>query len=190
MKTVLVILAEGFEEIEAVTPIDVLRRAGAEVTVAGLSDGPVRGSRGVLVVPDKSLNAVLSDEFDLVVLPGGMPGATNLRADDRVGAILARTLEADGTVGAICAAPAVVLDSLGLLRGRRATCHPALADEMKEGALTNERVTVDGRIVTSKGPGTAMEFALALVAALYGEKKACEVNEPMFARVAGAKEIE
>ena len=179
-----VVLAEGFEEIEAVTPIDVLRRAGAEVTVAGLEDGPVLGSRGVRIVPDTPLADVASVEYDLVVLPGGMPGATNLRKDPRVVEIVRRTLAANRTVGAICAAPAVILDSCGVLAGRRATCHPALADRMVEGELTNERVTVDGNVITSMGPGTAMEFALALVSALYGDAKAEEVNAPMFARLA------
>jgi len=181
-KQVVVVLADGFEEIEAVTPIDVLRRAGAHVTAAGLDEGPIRGSRGVVVVPDAPLEAVAADDFDLVVLPGG-PGASNLRDDLRVKEILARTLAADGTVGAICAAPAVVLDALGFLRDRRATCHPSLAKEMRVGRLTGDRVTVDGRLVTSKGPGTAMEFAFALVTALFGPEKAAEVNAPMFARL-------
>jgi 4-methyl-5(b-hydroxyethyl)-thiazole monophosphate biosynthesis len=183
MTTVLVILAPGFEEIEAVTPIDVLRRAGAEVTVAGLADGPVPGSRGIRILPDSSLEAEAEKDYDLVVLPGGMPGATNLREDPRVVSIVKRTLAADRTVGAICASPAVVLDAVGVLAGRRATCHPALANQMVEGELTDERVTVDGNIITSKGPGTAMEFALALVTALYGPDRAAEVNAPMFARV-------
>ena len=182
MKRVLVILAEGFEEIEAICAIDVLRRADAEVVVAGLGEGPVRASRGVVVVPDVALADALTDDYDLVVLPGGMPGAANLRDDTRVKEVVTRTLKADGSVGAICAAPAVVLESYGLLRGRRATCHPNLAGEMVEGTLTNERVTVDGNLITSKGPGTALEFALTLVAHLFGEEKAEEVNAPMFTR--------
>ncbi len=178
---VLTILAEGFEEIEAVTPVDVLRRAGAEVTVAGLTGDPVCGSRGIVIVPDAALSAVAGTAWDLVVLPGGMPGATNLRNDPLVRTVLEETARAGRTIAAICASPAVVFDSFGLLRGRRATCHPALAGEMGEGTLTGERVTVDGNIITSMGPGTAMEFALALVKELFGEEKAAEVNAPMFA---------
>jgi 4-methyl-5(b-hydroxyethyl)-thiazole monophosphate biosynthesis len=182
MKKVLVILAEGFEEIEAVTPIDVLRRAGAEVTAAGLGEGPVRGSRGITLVPDASLAEVEDVDFDLVVLPGGMPGATNLRDDPRVKRVLSRTLNRDRSVAAICASPAVVLSAHGFLAGRKATCHPNLAGEMKECQRVDERVVVDGNIITSKGAGTAMEFALTLVTHLFGESKAEEVNAPMFAR--------
>ena len=181
MTKVLVILAEGFEEIEAVTPIDVLRRAGAEVVAAGLADGPVKGSRGISILPDAPLSDVEEEEFDLLVLPGGLPGATNLRDDPRVKGLIERTLAANGTVGAICAAPATVLSTHGFLAGRRATCHPNLAEDMVQGELVDERVVVDGNIVTSKGPGTAMEFALTLVAELYGPDKAEEVNAPMFA---------
>jgi 4-methyl-5(b-hydroxyethyl)-thiazole monophosphate biosynthesis len=182
MKSVLVLLAEGFEEMEAVVPIDVLRRAGAEVVAAGLADGPVRGSRGIVLVPDTPLDEVLDREFDLVVLPGGIPGAPNLRDDPRVKDILHRTLAADRTIGAICASPAVVLSTHGLLKGRRATGHPGTADQMVEGEFTNERVTVDGRIITSKGAGTAMDFALALVTALFGAAKVEEINSTMYAR--------
>ena len=183
MKTALVILAEGFEEIEAVTPIDVLRRAGAEVTVAGVGDGPITGSRGVTILPDAPLAEVADRDYDVVVLPGGMPGATNLRDEPRMKEILTRTLEKDGVVGAICASPAVVLDTLGFLVGKVATCHPALAEDMKTGNRTEDRVVVDGNIVTSKGPGTALEFSLALVRHVFGPAKAHEVNAPMFGKV-------
>jgi len=183
MKNVLVILAEGFEEIEAVCAIDVLRRAGAEVVVAGLDAKPVKASRGVVIVPDAPLEDVAEHDFDLVVLPGGMPGAANLRDDPRVKEVIARALEKGLMVGAICAAPAVVLASHGFLHGRRATCHPNLESEMTTGTLTGDRVTVDGNIVTSKGPGTALEFALTLVEQLFGKAKAEEVNAPMFTRL-------
>ncbi|MHC4471821.1 MAG: DJ-1 family glyoxalase III [Planctomycetota bacterium] len=183
MKRVLVILAEGFEEIEAVTPIDVLRRAGAEVTAAGLGAGPVKGSRGVTLLPDAPLSEIEEEEFDLVVLPGG-PGAAELRDDPRVTRILTRTLAADRRVGAICASPAVVLSTHGFLAGKRATCHPNVVSEhMKEGDLVDERVVVDGNVTTGKGAGTAMEFAMALVAELFGPEKVEEVNARMYARL-------
>lgn len=178
---VLVPLAEGFEEIEAVTVIDVLRRAGAEVTVAGLREGAVKGSRGVVVVPDVTLDAQDVEAFDAIVLPGGMPGATNLAADPRLGAML-RAAASGGsqTIGAICAAPAVVLQGLDLLGGRRATCYPSFSKELP--TYEDRRVVVDGKVITSQGPGTAMEFALELVRQLMGEDEARAVAAPMLHR--------
>jgi 4-methyl-5(b-hydroxyethyl)-thiazole monophosphate biosynthesis len=180
MTRAIVLLAEDFEEIEAVTPIDVLRRAGVEVTVAGLRSGPLRAARGTVIVPDVALDDAPPGPWDAVVLPGGMPGAERLGADARVLGLVRENLEAGRLVGAICAAPATVLGENGLLEGHRATCHPALADRL--GRPRDEgRVVVDGNLVTSQGPGTAMEFALTLVAELLGEAKAEEINAPMFA---------
>ena len=170
---VLVPLVEGFEEIEAVTVIDVLRRAGLEVVVAGLTEGPVRGSRGIVVTPDTTMEAVAGVAYEAVVLPGG-PGSKALAEDARVRQALQAVVAREGLLGAICAAPAVVLQPLGLVEGRRATCHPGLASQLPGRA--DERVVRDGNLVTSQGPGTAMDFALALVEHLAGPDTAAEVR--------------
>jgi 4-methyl-5(b-hydroxyethyl)-thiazole monophosphate biosynthesis len=178
MATAIVLLAPGFEEIEAVAAIDVLRRAGLEVTAASLAAGEVRASRRTLVVPDIALEDVPARDWDAVVLPGGMPGAENLAADERVLELVRRQLDAGRVVAAICAAPAVVLGEHGLLGDRRATCHPALADRLgKEPA--DERVVVDVPLITSRGPGTAIEWALAIVTAIAGPAAAGRVEGPM-----------
>jgi 4-methyl-5(b-hydroxyethyl)-thiazole monophosphate biosynthesis len=179
-RRVLVPLAEGFEEIEAVTVIDVLRRAGIEVVVAGLTAGPLKASRGVVVVPDVLLDDVVDQPFDMVVLPGGMPGAKTLGADARVRKVVERTRDRQRWVAAICAAPAMVLEPAGLLKDVPATGHPSMRDKLS--AYTDQRVVTSGRMVTSQGPGTAMEFALDLVRHLCGEPKAREVAAPMLAR--------
>jgi len=176
---VLVPIAEGSEEIEAVCIIDVLRRAGADVTVASVGDPQVTASRGVRIVADCQIEDCREVDFDLIVLPGGMPGAAHLRDSQALLDLLRRQRAADGWYGAICAAPAVVLSHHGLLAGREATSHPAFADQLADGHAVDARVVVDGRCVTSQGPGTAIEFALTLVKLLMGEAKAAEVAAPM-----------
>jgi 4-methyl-5(b-hydroxyethyl)-thiazole monophosphate biosynthesis len=173
-KRVLVPLAEGFEEIEAVTVIDVLRRAEVEVVAAGLEAGAVRGSRGVVVTPDAPLSEVADEDFDAVVLPGGGPGSHALAADERVGALLKRHSTEGRVVAAICAAPGIVLAPLGLLEGKRASGYPGLKEKVP--GWVDEPVVRDGDLITSQGPGTAMAFALSLVEALVGAEKADEVG--------------
>lgn len=175
---VLVPIAPGVEEIEAVTVIDVLRRAGAEVTVAGLVDGVIEASRGVKLVADVALDAVLDVAFDAVVLPGGLGGTNRLRADPRIRAILERSRRAGSLIGAVCAAPTVLWDA-GLLEGKRATSHPSVLDVLTGARTSEERVVIDDGIVTSRGAGTSMEFALALARLLVGEAKERELRAAM-----------
>lgn len=169
MATILVPLAQGCEELEAVTVIDLLRRAGIEVVTAGLDEGPVRASRGTRLLPDTTLDEALTRDYDMVVLPGGLPGADHLDRDPRIGALLQRMSGQGRFVAAICAAPKVLANA-GLLRGRRATAFPgALDGPALDGVrLSEEDVVADGKIITSRGPGTAMDFALALIETLAG----------------------
>ncbi|WP_435103093.1 DJ-1 family glyoxalase III [Arhodomonas sp. AD133] len=175
MACVLVPLAEGCEELEAVTVIDLLRRAGIEVTVAALADGPVTASRGVVLEADTTLASVLADDFDMIVLPGGGEGAKRLTADERVRDLLARHAESGGWTAAICAAPSV-LAGAGLLAGRQVTSFPGWLDEVADITYLEEPVVTDDRVVTSRGPGTAMDFALALIEHLEGTATAAGVE--------------
>lgn len=184
MPRVLVPLAEGFEEIEAVTVIDVLRRAGVEVVSAGLTEGPIKGSRGVTVIPDTALHRIDDADFDMVVLPGGLPGADNLRLDKRIHEIVTRIHEREGYVTAICAAPTIYAD-LGFLEGRKATSHPSVREKVhpRVGEYSDDRVVMDGHFITSRSPGTAMEFAMKLVEVLKGPEMVAKVNEGVMARL-------
>lgn len=171
MTKVLIPLAQGCEELEAVTVIDILRRAGIQVITAGLETGPVRASRGTVLLPDATLDDALENEFDMIVLPGGMPGSEHLKNDKRVIASLQKAAAEGKYIAAICAAP-MALHAADLLQGKKATSFSGVLDAMP-GSHTymNDRVVVDGRIVTSKGPGTAMDFALTLVELLVGKSK-------------------
>jgi 4-methyl-5(b-hydroxyethyl)-thiazole monophosphate biosynthesis len=178
-KKVLVPIADGTEEIEAVTIIDVLRRAGAQVTVASVNQLQVTASRGVKLVADCLIAPCADLSFDLVALPGGMPGSENLHENQVLKQLLARQQESGRLYGAICAAPAVVLETQGLLKGRQATSHPNFIDRLQSAKTSSSAVVVDGNCVTSQGPGTALAFALALVEQLYGKAKRKEVEAPM-----------
>lgn len=173
MPTVLTILPEGFEELEAVAPVDLLRRAGAEVTTAALGGQiHVTGRNGFTVHADTTLTAVGETLFDLLFLPGG-PGVKLLRADPRVLATVHRHHTADRWLAAICAAPTVLLDA-GLLAGRRYTAHFSVAAELP-GLLAGERTVADGRLLTSRGAGTAIDFGLLLVEKLFTPERARDV---------------
>ncbi len=181
-KRALVTIADGIEEIEAVCIIDTLRRAGAEVTVASVDGLQVMASRGVKLVADKLIGDCQGETFDLIVLPGGLPGAEHLR-DCALLVEMLRAQEASGRLyGAICASPAVVLGHHGLLGDKRATCHPAIEEQLVCAEKSDERVTVDGNCVTSRGPGTAIDFALELVGRLFGAERAEAVAGPMLVR--------
>jgi 4-methyl-5(b-hydroxyethyl)-thiazole monophosphate biosynthesis len=167
MQRVLVPLAEGCEELEAVTIIDLLRRAGIEVVVAGLREGTVTGSRGVRILPDMSLDEALKLDYDMVALPGGLPGADHLAADRRLTDLLRHMHEAGRFVGAVCAAPKVLARS-GVLRGRVATAFPGVLLQEGHPDISSDAVMRDGTVITSRAAGTAMDFALALIEALAG----------------------
>lgn len=182
MKTVLVPVADGVEDLETVTIIDVLRRAGAQVTVASVkSEKLVKAAHGVGLLADSLLNECAKESFDLIVLPGGMPGADHLRDSAVLISLLKKQKEQNKLYAAICASPAVVLKTHGLLDGKKATCYPAFAEKLGSSVFSDQHVMVDGNCITSQGPGTAMEFALALVESLFGKTKRNEVARPMLA---------
>ncbi|MEC7922387.1 MAG: DJ-1 family glyoxalase III [Planctomycetota bacterium] len=178
MPGICVLLATGFEEIEAITVIDVLRRAELEVTILGVDGETISGSHGLQVATDQSLEDGLSLQWDAVVLPGGLPGATNLRDHPQVIELVRSTHSAGGKLAAICAAP-IVLGSAGVLQGRRATCYPGFEDGLEGAECSEERVVVDGNLTTSRGPGTSLDFALSLVAQLKDQESADTLREGM-----------
>jgi protein deglycase len=171
---IMVVVAEGFEEIETVTPVDVLRRAGAQVIIAAQAEGiHVTGRNGLTIHADATLSSLSGTDFDCIVLPGG-PGVERLRRDPRVLDLISRQVGAGRWVAAICAAP-VLLREAGVLGERRFTSHFSVADEMP-GCLSGERVVVDGILITSRGAGTALDFGLLIVEKLFSAAKALEIG--------------
>ena len=172
---VLVPLADGFEETEAITVIDILRRAGIDTVTAALKNNPVTGSHKIPVTADKLLDE--NEEFTAIAMPGGMPGSVNLRDDHRVINIIKKISHSGGLTAALCAAP-IVLSKAGLLKGKKYTCFPGFEDEI-DGIFTDKNVVVDANIITGKGAGHAVQFGLAIVAALKGEAAARKVSESL-----------
>jgi 4-methyl-5(b-hydroxyethyl)-thiazole monophosphate biosynthesis len=181
MKKVLIPLAPGFEEVEALTCVDILRRAGAEVTLAGTIEGEIIGRNLIKVSPDTLLESVKTENFDMIVLPGGALGTENLKKDDRIKNIVLEHYCAGRLIAAICAAP-TVLAKVGIIKGRVVTSHPSVRTELNGAVISDERVVTNGNIITSQGPGTAMEFAFTLVKTLFGSNKAMEVNKGVLAK--------
>lgn len=177
MATVLVPLAQGVEELEAVTIIDLLRRAGIEVVTAGLDAAPVKGSRGTVLLPDTTLDRAIEREYDMLVLPGGQPGVTHLEQDTRLITLVRKMARDKRFTAAICAAPKV-LARAGVLDGKRATSFPGALDPAQWPNLRLEHgaVVIDGQVITSRGPGTAMDFALELIEQLAGKEKRGQVE--------------
>lgn len=176
--SVAVLFAEGFEEIEAITIIDVLRRAEIETFMTGIAGDSVTGANGVTVSMDNQIGDLDINALDAVVLPGGIPGANNLADSADVQALLQAATAADKQVGAICAAP-IALASAGLSEGRSVTCYPGFEDQVTGATCTGERVQIDGKLITGKGPGAALEFALALVAEFGKPDTAAALREGM-----------
>lgn len=170
MPKVLVPLGTGCEELEAVTIIDLLRRAQIEVIAASLEDAPVRCSRGTVLLADSPLDDVLDDDFDMLVLPGGQPGADHLNADARIHRLINRLAATGKPVAAICAAPKILVEN-GILNGRKLTVFPGALDaiDTSQVNVTNQPIEVDGNVITSRGPGVAMDFTLQLIEILQGK---------------------
>lgn len=177
MPNVLVPLAQGCEELEAVTIIDLLRRAEINVVTASLKNEPIHASRGTVLIADKTLDEVLQQDFDMVVLPGGLPGADHLNDDPRIQALLKQMASSDKFTAAICAAPKV-LATAGILSGKRATSYPGTLESLglSDTSIENNPVVIDGKVITSRGPGTAMDFALELIELLIGKEKRVSVE--------------
>lgn len=177
-KTSFVFLAEGFEEVEALTQVDLLRRAGLEVHTVSITDTrKVVGAHGIAVEADLTFKQTDFGEADFLILPGGLPGSTNLAAFAPLNDLLRVHAMNHGNIAAICAAPAAVLSPLGLLRGRKATCYPGFDDVLIDGGAEyhTDRVVVDGNFITSNGPSSAFYFGLAIIAHTAGKEKAEEV---------------
>ena len=179
MSKVLMCVADGYEELEAVTIIDILRRAKIDITVASTGTNPLTSARGVKIVPDAMLADINSDAYDMIVLPGGAPNAESLKADQRVQNIIKKFNDQGRYIAAICAAP-IALSAAGVLKNRKVTSYPSFQSNLDAGeVMAEERLVEDGKVITSQGPGTAIKFALRLVELIKGEETRDEIKKAM-----------
>ncbi len=176
MKPTAIFLAPGFEELEAVSVIDLLRRADIQVIVVGVSGKEITSAHNVTICTETTLDK-LTNDLDAIIFPGGMPGATNLAASQPILEIIRKADRDKTLIAAICASPAVVLHPIGILKGRRATCYPGFEKQMQSAVFSKEKVVRDGHIITSRGPGTAMEFALEIITYLRSPEAAQAVRQ-------------
>jgi 4-methyl-5(b-hydroxyethyl)-thiazole monophosphate biosynthesis len=174
---IVVCFAEGTEEVEALTVVDLLRRAELDVVIAGLTEGPIKGSKGIRILPDQVIDQIDVQSVSMLVLPGGMPGTRHLLGDDRVDKLLRAVYKAGRPVAAICAAP-MILGQKEILIGKEAVCYPGFEDQLT-GAKVAEgaKVIVDGNVITSKGLGTAIDFSLALIEKMKGTEAAKTIQK-------------
>lgn len=178
-KKVLIAIADGSEEVELISVVDALRRAGAEVTLASVDEEVVTLSRGVRIIADALIQASANKEYDLIVLPGGMPGTEHLRDCDLLISMLKEQKESGRLFAAICAAPVLVLEHHGLLEGLNATCYPSMATQLTNQAAVEFDVVVDKNCITSRGPGTALKFAMKLIEMLFDQSRAAQIASAM-----------
>ena len=195
MKKIFLFIADGFEEVEAITPLDYLRRCGADLTLVGVGATVIRSSRGLTVTCDLTLKDLLGGgadaeknaerlaaETSLAILPGGLPNSRTLGENAELRYFITETAKHGGLIAAICAAPALALGSWGLLDGKQFTCYPGMGKDLSTQPVKGARVLKDGTFITACGAGAAEEFAFALVDALYGEKKLSELKSSIVAR--------
>ncbi len=180
MSHVLVPLAQGCEELEAITITDLLVRAGISVTTCGLDAEPVTAARGTRIIPDTVIDKIMHQDFDLIVLPGGLPGADHLRDNEQLQSLIKKQAQQNRYLAAICAAPKA-LAKAGVLAGKTATCFPGVLDALNDDSITvsTAAIEIDGKVITSRGPGTAMDFTLTLIELLEGREKRDEVNQQL-----------
>jgi len=176
MSKAAILLADGFEEVEAVTQIDFLRRAGVDLKVVGIGNRDITSARELRVTTDETIDN-LDEEFDAVILPGGLGGAKNLSSSEDVNTFLLKMHQEGKLIAAICASPAVVLGPLGLLKDKTYTCYPGFENQVEDGIFSEDRVVIDGMLITSRAPGTAAEFAYEVIRFLQDKTAADKVHE-------------
>lgn len=175
-----IFLADGFEEIEALTPLDLLRRAGVEVKTVGIGGKKIVGSHGIAVEADLEESEFSDSMPDMIILPGGMPGTKNLQASRTVMEAIRHAVQCNALIAAICAAP-MILGQLGMLKGMKAVCYPGFEEYLPESEILNGPAVRDGNVITGTGMGAALDFGLLLVSAMRGDKVADELRHAVIA---------